>query len=220
VAVDDAELLAVAVIDHQPITRAGMERVVAEQPQFVVAASVGSIDQLDPPPRGYDVAVLALPPQDPDTWAGTVSSLSMIARPLVVSSWERPNAVTDTIRAGARGCVTRHSDQDEVLTALRTLARGGIYVCADLADRFQAEVTSATPDETTGLAPREIETVRWIALGFTQSQIATRMGLSQATVNTYAKRIRSKLHVNNKADLTRIAIRLGYLVDDGRTSAA
>jgi DNA-binding NarL/FixJ family response regulator len=54
---------------------------------------------------------------------------------------------------------------------------------------------------------------------FTQSQIATRMGLSQATVNTYAKRIRSELQVNNKAELTRKAIRLGYL-DDHRDFAA
>ena len=46
------------------------------------------------------------------------------------------------------------------------------------------------------------------------------MGLSEATVNTYAKRIRSKLQVNNKAELTRAAIRLGYLDDDRRHRAA
>jgi FixJ family two-component response regulator len=48
------------------------------------------------------------------------------------------------------------------------------------------------------LAPREIETVRWIAMGYTQAQIATRMGLSLATVNTYATRIRSKLLGNQQ----------------------
>lgn len=50
-----------------------------------------------------------------------------------------------------------------------------------------------------------------VARGLTQGQIATRMGLSQATVNTYAKRIRAKLKVNNKAALTRIAIELGHV---------
>ena len=52
------------------------------------------------------------------------------------------------------------------------------------------------------------------AHGLTQGQIATRMGLSQATVNTYAKRIRAKLKVSNKAELTRIAIDLGHPGED------
>ena len=66
-------------------------------------------------------------------------------------------------------------------------------------------------EDPSGLAPREIETLRWIALGFTHAQIATRMGLSQATVNTYAKRIRAKLAVGNKAELTRAAVLGKYL---------
>ena len=55
----------VAVIDDQPITRSGMERLVAEQPRFTVAASVASADQLDTAGEagGYDVAILALPPR-------------------------------------------------------------------------------------------------------------------------------------------------------------
>jgi DNA-binding CsgD family transcriptional regulator len=46
------------------------------------------------------------------------------------------------------------------------------------------------------------------------------MGLSQATVNTYAKRIRAKLKVGNKAELTRVAIELGYLGNERRHVAA
>ena len=63
------------------------------------------------------------------------------------------------------------------------------------------------------LAPREVETLRWMVRGFTQAQIAARMGLSEATVNTYAKRIRAKLNASNKAELIRRAIELGHLSD-------
>jgi DNA-binding NarL/FixJ family response regulator len=212
----------VAVIDDQPITRSGMERLVAEQPRFTVAASVASADQLDTAGEagGYDVAILALPPRPRGSGADTISSVAKIAHAVVVSTWDGPAALSNAVRAGARGCVTRHSDQEEILTALATVAAGGFYLSAALVDQFQTELGRAAREAAVGLAPREIETIRWIALGFTQSQIATRMGLSQATVNTYAKRIRSKLHVTNKAELTRIAIQLGYLADDRPNSAA
>ena len=48
------------------------------------------------------------------------------------------------------------------------------------------------------------------------SQIANRMGLTEATVNTYAKRIRAKLNAGNKAELTRIAIELGHVAGEQR----
>ncbi|RSM62104.1 hypothetical protein DMB66_22730 [Actinoplanes sp. ATCC 53533] len=71
-----------------------------------------------------------------------------------------------------------------------------------------------------GWPPREIETLRWIASGFTHAQIATRMGLSTTTVDTYAKRIRAKLNVSNKAELTRVAIELGHVVQRRRAAPA
>ncbi len=52
------------------------------------------------------------------------------------------------------------------------------------------------------LATREIEALRWIVLRYTQSEVATRMGLSAETVNTYAKRIRRKPQVGNTAEIT------------------
>ena len=61
------------------------------------------------------------------------------------------------------------------------------------------------------LAPRESETLGWLAVGLTHRQIAGHMGLTEATVSTYVKRIRSKLQVGNKAELTRMAIGLGLL---------
>ncbi|MDT5028836.1 MAG: hypothetical protein QOE61_5262 [Micromonosporaceae bacterium] len=211
----------VAIIDDQPITRAGMERLASAEPQFTMVASVSSVEELDQVggSGGCDIAILALPLHGRRNHIDTITSVAKVAHPVVTSTWDRPMALADAVRAGARGCVTRHSEQDEVLTALRIVASGGFYVCPALVEQFQTDFGSAR-EESVGLAPREIETVRWIALGFTQSQIATRMGLSQATVNTYAKRVRSKLNVNNKAELTRVAIRLGYLADERQHSAA
>ncbi|WP_229403220.1 helix-turn-helix transcriptional regulator [Micromonospora okii] len=61
------------------------------------------------------------------------------------------------------------------------------------------------------LAPREAATLGLIAQGLTHAQAARRLGISEATVNTYLTRIRSKLDVGNKAELTREAITLGLV---------
>jgi DNA-binding NarL/FixJ family response regulator len=212
----------VAIIDEQPITRAGMERIVADQPCFTIGASVSSVEEIDAldGPGGHDVAVIAVSSRGMRSCADTITSVAKVAFPVVTSTWDTQSMLSDAIRAGARGCLTRHCEHDEMLTALRIAAAGGLYVCADLVEQLQRELRRPVREEQAGLAPREIETIRWIAMGLTQSQIAVRMGLSQATVNTYAKRIRSKLQVNNKAELTRAAIRLGYLDDDRRHRAA
>ncbi|MFI2667407.1 helix-turn-helix transcriptional regulator [Micromonospora carbonacea] len=67
------------------------------------------------------------------------------------------------------------------------------------------------PPGRPALAPREAATLTLIAQGLTHAQAARRLGISEATVNTYLTRIRSKLDVGNKAELTREAITLGLV---------
>jgi DNA-binding NarL/FixJ family response regulator len=204
-------VVSVAIIDDQPVTRAGMEQLVAAQASMRVAASVRSIDELDARPGNtFDLAVVALP-TDADAALHLIATVAPIARPVVTATWTHEPTLSAAIRAGASACITRHSEPEAVAAALRVAASGGLYLCSQLLDQFHAELQGTRAETFSGLAPREIETLQWIARGYTQSQIATRMGLSQATVNTYAKRVRYKLNVGNKAELTRMAIELGYL---------
>ncbi|MFH9942706.1 response regulator transcription factor [Streptomyces murinus] len=59
-----------------------------------------------------------------------------------------------------------------------------------------------------GLSPREEQVLRFIASGMTHGQVARRIGISQHTVDTYVKRVRSKFGIGNKAELTRVALGL------------
>lgn len=103
-------------------------------------------------------------------------------------------------RAGAQGVVDRQSDVDTLVAAIRTVARGG-QVWEDGRPppaRAQSMVQS--------LSPRENEVLRQVASGLTHAQVATRLGISRHTVDTYVKRIRSKMDLGNKAELTRAAM--------------
>jgi DNA-binding NarL/FixJ family response regulator len=208
----------VAIVVEHPITRAGMEKLASDDAGMRVVATVGSVEQLAQHTGSYDLIVLDLP-QITVAAVDTVARVAAIGPTLVSSVWDGSPTLLATIRAGARGCVSRIAEQCDVREAMRVTAQGGFYLCPRMVGRFQVELAGAGAEEQSGLAPREIETLRFIASGYTHSQIATRMGLSQATVNTYAKRIRAKLNVNNKADLTRAAIELGHFSQSRRSNS-
>ena len=212
-------MFTVAIIAEHPISRAGMEKLASDDTGMRVVAAVGSVAELHRAAGSYDVVVLDLPQIDV-AGVDEVAKVAALGRPLVSSSWSGSPTLLATIRAGARGCISRFAEQRDVREAMRVIVQGGFYLCPRTVGQFQVELANRGEVEQGGLAPREIETLRWIASGYTHSQIATRMGLSQATVNTYAKRIRAKLNVNNKADLTRMAIELGHFSNGRRSTSA
>jgi DNA-binding NarL/FixJ family response regulator len=204
----------VAIVDDQPIHRLGMERLIRQDVALSMLASVSRAEELAGLGVHPDLVVVNLPPGIDGSSVALVARLAGLGRAIVISTWEKPPSLLTAIRAGASACLRRETDETYVATALRVVAGGGFYVCKGLREQLHAELTGRhLRKDATGLAPREVETLRFIARGFTQAQIATRMGLTQATVNTYAKRIRGKLNATNKAELTRLAIQLGHLDD-------
>jgi DNA-binding NarL/FixJ family response regulator len=98
----------------------------------------------------------------------------------------------------------------DVPPALEAVAAGAIYLSRSCTVELRQVLDrAATP--ASGLAPREIETLAWIARGCTHRQVAHHMQVTEATVNTYVKRLRSKLGVGNKAELAQAAWRLGLM---------
>jgi DNA-binding NarL/FixJ family response regulator len=199
----------VIIIDGQPIPRSGLEHLVTGLDKVELIASVATIEDLEP--GSSDVVLLHLSDDREELTANSISQAARIGRPVVMASWQRPPGLVAALRAGARGCVVRQSTLEAVEGAIRVVASGGIYVCEQLAERFHTELRRPAEVDLLGLAPLEAETLQWIARGLTHAEIARRMGLTTSTVNTYAKRIRGKLNVTNRSELTRIAIELGQL---------
>jgi len=200
----------VAIVADQPVARAGLEKLASDDPDLEVVAAVGAVAELLRLDGTYDIVVIDLPRVDAAA-LGMIAKLATVSRPLVSSAWEGSPNLLGTIRAGARGCISRFTEQRDVRQAMRVIGHGAFYLCPRLVGQFQLELGGRGDEEQGGLAPREIETLRWIASGLTHPQIAARMGLSPVTVDTYAKRIRAKLNVSNKAELTRVAIELGHV---------
>ncbi|WFE25450.1 response regulator transcription factor [Solwaraspora sp. WMMD791] len=140
---------------------------------------------------------------------------------LVVTSATAMSTALAAVRCGARSVVVAAAtDPVEMRLALDTVASGGVHLGRGLQWAPAAVVHPAPPrgDAATAeaprlpaLAPREVQTLRLIARGLTHAQAARELGLTAATVDTYVKRIRVKLAVGNKAELTRRAIEFGYV---------
>ena len=219
-----SEISQVVIIEYQNLARHGMERILTGCGQLSILDSFSSPEEYwtarrhDTTANRPDVILYGPPPQSEDT-ACAVQSLAGEANLLVVSDFAGPQRLLNVIRAGALGCVSKQVGDQELTQAVRTIALGGLHVSPGLALRFHGELRDHGGIEPKLLAPREMETVRWLADGLTHGQIARRMGLTEATVSTYVKRIRSKLNVGNKADLTRTAIELGLLRPGGEAVA-
>ncbi|WJK41935.1 response regulator transcription factor [Solwaraspora sp. WMMA2056] len=140
---------------------------------------------------------------------------------LVVASATAMSSALAAVRCGARSVlVAAATDPAEMRIALNAVVSGGIHLGRGL-QWAPAEPVRAVPARTgsvaaesrqlPALAPREVQTLRLIARGLTHAQAARELGLTAATVDTYVKRIRTKLAVGNKAELTRRAIEFGYV---------
>ena len=122
-------------------------------------------------------------------------------RVLVFSMHDSAAMVDQALKAGASGFVTKASEPQELVAAVRRVATGQIVLSADVA---QARATTA-PAPHTELSRREFDVLRLLIEGLSVDDIAARMCLSVKTVANYQTQIRQKLNINNGVELLRYA---------------
>ncbi|WP_408635653.1 response regulator transcription factor [Phytohabitans suffuscus] len=120
---------------------------------------------------------------------------------------DRSLPAEEYLRAGATGVTSKRESGESLVAALRAVTAG-----AQVIPEGHAAPPPAERSDPPGLnlSEREEQVLSQISHGLTHGQIATRLGISPHTVDTYVKRIRAKLGVGNKAELTRVAL-LGQL---------
>jgi len=147
----------------------------------------------------------ALPPP-PNELAGVTEVAG--CTPVLVLNNETTAEGAHFLRAGAAGVISKREPGKRIVEALRAVASGDSF-CPGNCDSPPAIERPELSSHH--LSEREEQVLRRISRGLTHSQIATALGISPHTVDTYVKRIRAKLGAGNKAELTRAAL-LGRLV--------
>jgi two-component system response regulator NreC len=135
---------------------------------------------------------------------------SATAAGLVFTMQQDPAFARETMRAGALGYVLKHSAGSELVDAVRAAALGETYLNPKLGAQLAASPADATgpPD---GLTDRELEILRLIGLGHTNTEIAERLYLSVRTVESHRAHIQSKTSRTTRAQLVRYALDHGLI---------
>ncbi|MGI5359080.1 LuxR C-terminal-related transcriptional regulator [Streptomyces sp. CA-252508] len=193
-----ADVRRVAVVGDCPLLRSGMAHVVDDADGLALVLATRSVDEAASVLGRGDIALvdLQLPPACLSEVVGRLASRGVCV--LVLSSGP-DNPALPAMRAGARGCLSRQADERELLAALRLVSGGCSYVSADLAVR-------ADPEPSCRLTGRERQILELVARGETDHDIAVRLGISEHTVHSHLDRLRDKIGLRRRADLTRFAL--------------
>jgi DNA-binding NarL/FixJ family response regulator len=136
------------------------------------------------------------------------------ARVLVLSMHDDEIHVMRALRSGAAGYVTKNAPPEELLEAIRRVAKGHTYIEREIAEGLAFASVRSSIDPLKALSARDLEILRQLAEGRTLSQIADTIGIGYKTAANNCSRIKARLGAASTADLIRIAIRTG-LIDPG-----
>ncbi|HEY7994803.1 MAG: response regulator [Candidatus Eremiobacterales bacterium] len=201
-------MIRVIIVDDHPIVRDGIASVLETEADIVVAASVGSAEEmLDAVTRERPDAILldlALPGMG---GIEAISRLRQVGSPRVVifSAHDEAEAMVEAVRAGARGYVVKGAPGAEIIAAIREVAAGGSYFRGAAANAIASEVRS--PRDPDGLTPREREVIRLVSEGLSNKQIAQRLGIAERTAKFHVRQIMAKLGADNRAQAVALATR-------------
>ncbi len=133
---------------------------------------------------------------------------------LMLTAHEDQALLIEAMKAGAAGYVVKRAVEGELINAIDAVLRGDMYVHPAVTRALLPGTAPKSPERPAYeavLTPREIEVLRLIAQGHTNSQIASLLSLSVRTVESHRANIIDKLHLNNRAELVRYARDQGLL---------
>ncbi len=204
--------------DHQ-ILRDGIKAILARQEEFVVVAEAGSgldaiqiCKELRP---DLVLTEIALPGVNGVEVTAELLRHCPSTKVMILSMYDDEKSIVGAIRAGARAYVLKRSSANDLLDALRTVARGGSYLSPRVSDQLLRRIQRGDVAGASGaapldsLSPRELQVMRLVTEGHTSKEIAAMLNLGLQTVRSYRKTLMRKLGVTNAASLTQLALSTG-----------
>ena len=205
-------MIRILIADDHTIVREGLKQILADTPDVEVKAEAGNAQEVMKRIKGKSLDLVLLDISLPGRSGLDVLKQLKCLRPdlpvLVLSMHPEEQYAIRSLRAGASGYLTKESAPDELLQAIRKVARGGKYITSSLAEKIAAELNGerrGLPHEA--LSDREYQVLCLIASGKPVKEVAEVLSLSVKTISTHRARILEKMKMKNNAQLTHYAIR-------------
>ncbi|TDD68517.1 response regulator transcription factor [Jiangella aurantiaca] len=209
--------MTVLLVDDEPLVRAGLRAIIDAEPDLRVVdeaadgAEVGPLVSRSRP----DVVLMdvRMPAVDGIQATRLLSRRDDPPRILVVTTFENDDYVYEALRAGAHGFLLKRARPEQIVQAVRTVARGDSLL-------FPAAIRSLAASHGTngsdalagaGLSEREAEVLRLMAAGLSNAEIAAELVVGVETVKTHVGNVLTKLGVRDRTQAVIAAYESGFI---------
>ena len=200
------------IVDDHPVVRDGLRGMLESQPDFEVVgeASDGTValrlaNELEPDLILMD---LRMPVMDGVTATRQIKSRQPGIQVLVLTTYDSDADILPAIEAGATGYLLKDTSREELYRAIRAAAHGETVLAPTVAKRLIGRMRLPVEEK---LSSRELEVLGLVAGGASNSDIASRLHISQATVKSHLIHIFGKLGVSDRTAAVTVALQRGLI---------
>ena len=202
----------VLLVDDHAILRQGLRQILLDSEDMEVAGEAENSDQAIRLAREHQFDVVVLDITLPDR--NGIETLKLLRRDqpklavLILTMHSEKEFGVRALKAGASGYLTKHSAAEQLVNAVRKVAKGKKYIGATLAEEL-ANSFGAVSDQPLHetLSDREYQVLCMIASGTALSEMAAKLSLSPKTVSVYRARVMAKMKFRNNTEITHYAIK-------------
>jgi NarL family two-component system response regulator LiaR len=205
----------IVVVDDQNVVREGLVAILANYPDIeVIGQAADGIQAMDVIKQVKPEVVLldlAMPNQDGLTTIPKIKEYAPSTRILVVTGFAENDLVYQAIKAGALGYILKDATREQLLQAIRDVAQGRASLQPSIAVKLIQEINHPSEVLYTAdpLTKRELDTIRLIARGLSNQEIAAKLVVNERTIAKYVSSILDKLHLANRTQAALYALREG-----------
>lgn len=204
-------------VDDHAVVRAGYRRLLENQPDLTVVGEADSAQQALEVWKTTNPDVIVLDIGLPD-----ISGIELLQRfirknnevsALIFSMHRDPIFISQAIRAGALGYVTKSSPAEIIVEAVYKVAKKHQFISPDISSDLAIALLTEPTNPIRELSPREFEILQMLLNGMDAQSIADTLSISTKTVHNYHYQIKIKLGAKNDIELARIGFKYGFISD-------
>lgn len=215
-------MIRVAIVDDQQLVRAGFALVINSQDDMEVLVEAGdgaqALDKLAHLPCDVVLMDVRMPVMDGLEATAKLITASPETKVIILTTFDVDEYVIEAVRAGASGFLLKDAPPEDMLSAIRTVNSGDAVIAPSSTKRLLAHVAHMLPheagaaaDRINQLTMREREVLIEMAHGFSNTEIASRLSVSEATIKTHVGRVLAKLQARDRVQAVITAYETGLV---------
>jgi DNA-binding NarL/FixJ family response regulator len=221
--VSEPDEISVLVVDDQRLVRAGFRVILTAEPDITVVGEAGDGAEAIDLTRQLSPAVVLMDIRMP-TLDGLAAARTILAETpsqvLMLTTFDTDEYVYAALRAGASGFLLKDAPSEQLVHAVRSVARGDALIDPAITRRLIGHFIHATrppqdpPAQLAELTPRERDVLRQVAQGHSNAEIAQRLIIEESTVKTHVARVLMKLGLRDRVQAVVFAYETGFVTPE------